>query len=79
MSIFPGKAIFSPKKPKVVEPEILDEKIDTASEDARKAAQAGAKRRKGRRASILTSARGVSGSDLGSIKQASAGGASVLG
>ncbi len=79
MSVFPGKAIFSPPKPKVVEPKILDDKTDKAAEDARKAAQAGAKRRKGRRASILTSSRGIIDSDIGSIKQASAGGASVLG
>ena len=79
MSLFPGGSLFSPSKPKVQEPVILDEKIDTAADDAKKSAQADAKRRKGRRASILTSSRGLLDEDtLGSIKQTTAGGAGKL-
>ena len=73
------KNLFSPPKPRVQEPVILDEKIDTAAEDAKKAAQANAKKRKGRRASILTSYRGLPDEDtLGSIKQTTAGGMSKI-
>jgi hypothetical protein len=73
------KNLFSPPKPRVQEPVILDEKIDTAAEDAKKAAQANAKKRKGRRASILTSTRGLPDEDtLGSIKQTTAGGMSKI-
>lgn len=73
------KNLFSPPKPRVQEPVILDEKIDTAAEDAKKVAQANAKKRKGRRASILTSTRGLPDEDtLGSIKQTTAGGMSKI-
>ena len=73
------KNFFSPPKPRVQEPVILDEKIDTAAEDAKKVAQANAKKRKGRRASILTSTRGLPDEDtLGSIKQTTAGGMSKI-
>ena len=73
------KNLFSPPKPRVQEPVILDEKIDTAAEDAKKVAQANAKKRKGRRASILTSSRGLPDEDtLGSIKQTTAGGMSKI-
>ena len=73
------KNLFSPPKPRVQEPVILDEKIDTAAEDAKKVAQANAKKRKGRRASILTSTRGLPDEDtLGSIKQKTAGGMSKI-
>ena len=79
MSLFPGGSLFSPSKPRVQEPVILDEKIDTAAEDAKKKSQSDANKRKGRRASILTSSRGLPDEDtLGSIKQTTAGGMSKI-
>lgn len=73
------KGVLDPSKPK--DPEALPEPVtraDPAIAAAKEKTRLSRKKRQGRAASVLTSASGAQ-EQLGSVKQASLGGSSVLG